>query len=185
MKSLLILLAFALAAITAQAADLYRWVDANGKVHYSDQLPPQAAKDVEKKKFGGNLVPGENLPYGTRQAMKNFPVTLYGGACGEPCDSGRQLLNKRGIPFADVNPAATKEELEAFKKLSGGVSVPVLKVGDSLSKGFESGAWNSLLDAAGYPKSNPLAAPAKNPPPKAEAPGKKPSSGPAPAPENK
>ena len=184
MKSLLFVLVFASTAIMAHGADLYRWVDANGKVHYSDQPPPQTAKGVEKKKFGGNLIPGENLPYATQLAMKNFPVTLYDGACGEPCDTARQFLNKRGIPFTEINPASSKEELEAFKKLTGGTGVPVLKVGDSLSKGFESGAWNSLLDAAGYPKTNPLAHPIKNPT-KTKTPGKNSSSGSAPTSENK
>lgn len=34
----------ALAADAALAQKLYRWTDENGKVHYTDQLPPEAAK---------------------------------------------------------------------------------------------------------------------------------------------
>lgn len=33
-----------LAAHAATAQKLYRWTDENGKVHYTDQLPPEAAK---------------------------------------------------------------------------------------------------------------------------------------------
>lgn len=35
---------FALGANAVQAQKLYRWTDENGKVHYTDQLPPEAAK---------------------------------------------------------------------------------------------------------------------------------------------
>ena len=41
-----LLLAIALAATTAPAGDLYRWVDAEGGVHYTDSPPPGAK--VEK-----------------------------------------------------------------------------------------------------------------------------------------
>jgi hypothetical protein len=45
---LLIALAALLAVTPASAQKLYKWVDQAGKVHYSDQPPPQDAR-VEKK----------------------------------------------------------------------------------------------------------------------------------------
>ena len=41
---LLSTLVLILAADAALAQKLYRWTDENGKVHYTDQLPPEAAK---------------------------------------------------------------------------------------------------------------------------------------------
>ena len=41
------LLSLALLATGADAQNLYRWVDKNGKVHYSDQPPPKEIKKVE------------------------------------------------------------------------------------------------------------------------------------------
>jgi hypothetical protein len=40
---LALLCAFALAAHSVNAAGLYKWIDERGGVHYSDQLPPEAA----------------------------------------------------------------------------------------------------------------------------------------------
>lgn len=48
MKSGLLLLCFALLAAPA-LADVYRWVDADGKVHYSD-TPPPAHQPAERLK---------------------------------------------------------------------------------------------------------------------------------------
>ena len=45
MKSWLLFPVLMLACVAAQA-DLYRWVDADGKVQYSDHLPPANIKQV-------------------------------------------------------------------------------------------------------------------------------------------
>ena len=139
-------------------------MDAQGRVFYSDKPPPSDAREADRLRF--NTRPGEEpLPYAVREAAKNFPVTLYSGDCGEPCNVARNLLDARGVPFVfkDGGETAVQEEL---KKLSGGTGVPVLQVGRTLLKGFEAGQWNSTLDAAGYPKS----APRRVAPPKKEAP---------------
>ena len=44
MKRLFLLLALVCAAIVANAADVYKWTDKDGVVHYSDAQPPADAK---------------------------------------------------------------------------------------------------------------------------------------------
>ena len=142
-----------LACALAQAdSELYRWVDAQGNVHYSDHPPPATIKQFEKMKTVGGK-PGETrLPYALQQAVANFPVKLYTADCGEPCSNARALLAKRGIPYTELDAtlAQTQQEL---KKLTGGpLEVPVLQVGSDTVRGFEEGRWNTSLDAAGYPQ---------------------------------
>lgn len=46
------LLTFVLASVSFDATaqrKLYRWTDKDGKVHYTDQLPPEAAKDKQEE----------------------------------------------------------------------------------------------------------------------------------------
>jgi len=151
MKSWMLFPVLMLACIAAQA-DVYRWVDADGKVHYSDQPPPANIKQLEMKKAAGGKATDAPLPYSLQLAVKNFPVTLYSSACGDGCTRARQLLEKRGIPHAqaDATDPTVQEEL---KKLTGGtIEVPVLKVGRDTLRGFEEGRWNTALDAAGYPR---------------------------------
>lgn len=134
------------------AAEVYRWVDNNGKVHYSDTPPPTNAKNAEVKKVGGNAIDVDKLPYATRDAMKKSPVTLYANNCGTPCDQAKQLLTKRGIPFSLKNPESSTADADALTKLIGSLEVPVMVVGsNSPLKGFEEGAWTSALNNAGYP----------------------------------
>ena len=140
------------------ADTLYRWVDKSGKVHYGDK-PAEDAVNTEQKKFGASAAQGDDeLSYGIRKAKQDFPVTLYVSSnCGEYCVHARALLNKRGVPFAEKN-VGTKEEIEVFKKLTGGDGIPTLMVGKTPLKGFEAGQWNSELDIAGYPKIVPYGA---------------------------
>ena len=170
MKLRILICALLFSAGASLGGNLYRWVDSEGTVHYSDQPPPPSIKDVQQKKLGANVIEGSPT-YELQQAVKNFPVTLYATDCGAGCNKARQLLNKRGIPHNEKNPNQQPESAEALKKIAGDLLVPTLVVGDSQTlKGFEENAWNSALDAAGYPKSSiPEAAkattkPVANPP---------------------
>jgi glutaredoxin len=159
-----LLLALPLAA-DAQTS-VYRWVDKDGKVHFSDSPPPESAKDVQQRRVGGGGVEPE-LPYATQQAARRNPVVLYTAAsCGDPCKQARELLRTRGIPYAERDPQLNVKDAEALTRLVGGLEVPVIVVGSANVKGFEAGEWNSALDTAGYPRSLPpgVRAPTPQPP---------------------
>jgi glutaredoxin len=156
MKQFIYILGMILMFVGATQADsLFRWKDKDGKVHYGDK-PAEDAVGAEQKKFSAVGAAGEDeLPYSLRKAKQDFPVTLYTAAnCGEACLQATTLLGKRGVPYAEKK-ISTNEDAVAFKKLSGGNSVPVLMVGKSILNGFEAGQWNSELDIAGYPKTAP------------------------------
>jgi glutaredoxin len=158
-----------LAAISALAAALltcslasaqttYQWIDPkSGTTVISDQPPPPGAKQIVKR--AGEESSEPQVPYAMRQASEKFPVTLYTSAnCVEGCKQARDLLNGRGIPFSEKMLKSQEEIDELGKQLGGEASVPSIFVGRQSFKGFESGAWNNLLDLAGYPKTAPFGA---------------------------
>ena len=49
MKILMMLVLWTLVAMPASAAKLYKWVDEDGKVHYSDKVPPEAIRNEHKQ----------------------------------------------------------------------------------------------------------------------------------------
>ena len=155
MKKLAIAAAAMLVAATA-GAQMYRWVDKDGKVYYTDTPPPSAAKGVQKR--GTAAAPtdtGPAAPYAVQQAAKNFPVVVYTAPnCGQPCVDGKALLAARGVPYREVaiGDGFTAEDL---KKATGGDTVPVMMVGRSATRGFETEMWHSALDAANYPRGAP------------------------------
>ncbi len=143
------------AGVLAQGQQVYRYTDPDGRVVYSDRPPPGAAKDVQPKRLGANFIENDALPLAARNASENFPVTLYTFACGEICQMAEALLNRRGIPFTQVNVEEAKGA-ERLKALTGEMTAPVLQVGDKLvAKGYNEPRWHAMLDEAGYPKSIP------------------------------
>jgi glutaredoxin len=173
-----LLFAILLGAACAASAQLYRWTDQNGRVHITDTPPPPGARNVQRRSApGGGTAAAEdgNLPFSVQSAAKNFPVTLYTAPDCEPCGAARKLLNARGVPFREVS-VVDAPQTEELRKVAGGLSVPTVKVGASVQKGFEDGAYHALLDGAGYPRTGilpprnqaePKPAPPPPPPPPA------------------
>ncbi|WP_416141990.1 glutaredoxin family protein [Hydrogenophaga sp.] len=143
-----------LLSVTAHAQGVYRIVGPDGRVSYSDQPPPAAnARPTASPGSGGTASP--QLPFELRQINSRYPVTLYtSGECA-PCNSGRILLNARGIPYTEKT-ISTNEDVEALKRLSGQASLPFLTIGSQQIKGYSDGEWTQFLDAAGYPKQSAL-----------------------------
>jgi glutaredoxin len=137
---------------TAALAQQYRWVDDQGQPHYSD-TPPAKAKAVSKAEAKAPR-PQDDAPppYEVQRAMKDFPVTLYTApSCTATCESARTALNRRGVPFTEVQ-VVNADTRERVKALTGAVGVPVLVVGRVVFNGFELSGYQGLLDSAGYPK---------------------------------
>jgi glutaredoxin len=147
--------ATALGALAGAQQQVYRYVDKDGRVIYSDRAPPADSKEIQAKRLTPNFIENNDLPVATSQAAQRFPVTLYTFSCGQVCQNAEGLLNRRGIPFTTVNVEDQKGS-EQLQKLTGAQQAPVLQVGDKLiAKGFNEARWTAMLDDAGYPKSAP------------------------------
>ena len=131
----------------------------DGTITYTDR-PPAAAvgrpapmgKDAPAADTSSALA---GLPLELRQVATRFPVTLYTSTDCSPCESGRRLLQSRGVPFVERR-VISGEDAEALDRLTGGRSVPTLTIGTQALRGYADNDWNSYLDAAGYPRESQL-----------------------------
>jgi glutaredoxin len=158
-------LLLALTASLVQAQGIYRIVGPDGRVTFSDKPPAASDKATALNADGrSETQAASELPYELRQLARRYPVTLYSGENCAPCDSGRALLNNRGIPFTE-RTVSTPQDADALQKLNGDASIPVLTIGGQRLKGFMASDWVQYLDAAGYPKTSQLPANYRNPAP--------------------
>jgi hypothetical protein len=148
----LLLLVSGLAA--AQVQQVYRYVDVDGHVVYSDKPPPSSAREAQAKRIGNNSIDTSDLSFAVQQAQERFPVTLYTFACGVVCDTAQAVLNKRGVPHTVVD-VSLGDGAERLKRLSGGLDAPTVQVGDQYASGFNESKWQTMLTDAGYPKTPP------------------------------
>lgn len=145
------------------AQPIYRNVDKNGKVTFSDRAPTASTEPAAGPQAGITPPANAGLPYELRQVAQRYPVTLYTGEECAPCGAARSLLTTRGIPFEE-RTVKSSQDVEALQRMSSQASLPLLTIGSQQLKGFSDTEWSQYLDAAGYPKSNSLPATYRNPP---------------------
>jgi len=147
------------AALAPAGAQVYRHVGPDGRVVYTDQ-PPSASEAAEASApAASSAAAGSNaaLPYALRQTASRFPVVLYTTAGCQPCDSARQWLQTRGVPFTE-RTVQTATDAAALQALSGQGNLPFATVGQQHLVGFSAAQWGQYIDAAGYPATSQLPA---------------------------
>jgi glutaredoxin len=157
-KSLRLLpwVALALGTFAAPSHALFKVVGPDGSVTYTDRPPPAAiGKAAPLGKDAAAADANAGLPFDLRQVATRFPVTLYTSSDCAPCESGRRLLQGRGVPFSERR-VESNEDAEALNRLTGGRSVPTLMIGSQALRGYADADWHSYLDAAGYPRESRL-----------------------------
>lgn len=140
------------------AQSVYRIVGSDGKVTFSDRAPVAAANATSRAVVGAipdANVQNANLPFALRQVVARYPVALYSGAGCVPCNSGRLLLQARGVPYVE-HTISSNEDIEALQRLSGDKSLPFLTIGGQKIKGFSDAEWSQFLSAANYPLTSQL-----------------------------
>lgn len=145
----------ALTVSPAFAAKLYKWVDEAGNISYQDRPPPEGQGRVEEREVRVRGASGSGDSAADEAAAKS-PVTLYTVPGCKSCDSARQHLKLRGIPFSevDVSPDKIDAQQEMTKKV-GDLAVPTITVGSKVMKGYLESLLDGELDSAGYPKPQP------------------------------
>jgi glutaredoxin len=162
-------LALLCCAMLAQA-QMYKSVGPDGRVSYSDTPPSAAAaRQVENRALPSAGAGPSTLPYALAQAAKAHPVTLYTSEQCPPCASARAFLAARGVPYAEKT-VSSNVDIAALRAAGGEAQLPFLTVGQAREQGFEEGAWNNALSAAGYPKASQLPKTWSNPAPQPAAP---------------
>ena len=155
--SLPVLLAVAALVAATPLYAQFKVVGPDGKVTYTDRPPaPTSGKVTELGGRGSVAAESTTLPLELRQPAGRYPVTLYAstGTC-DPCESARQLLRRRGIPYSERS-VQSPEDADALERLSGGRDSPTLSIGSQTLRGLAPEVWNSYLDAAGYPRESRL-----------------------------
>lgn len=144
-------LALLVAAGAAAAQTVYKWKDAQGKLHYADTPPPTGARVL---KTAGQPSPDTSaLPYELARAVRNHPVTLYttSAAPCDACEQGRVLLRTRGVPYTEKT-VDNGDDQAMQRRLTGKDALPLLVVGQRQVAGYQAAGWQDALDTASYPR---------------------------------
>jgi len=145
------------------ATGIYKWVDENGQLHFSDKpvVTEQNAQEVliEKVTLGPiNTFTAPPVvewaeddadaePKQRRSApiRTNKSVTIFSAPWCGYCTVAKQYMAQRGISYTDYNIEASDYARRKYVEAGGSGSIPLLVVGRHRMTGFDPGQLEAML----------------------------------------
>ncbi len=141
-------------ALAPARGEIYKWTDAQGTMHFSDQPPPEgtaerveirAAQAPAVRPPGVDATPGLAVDQPAAAAPESKRVVMYGAQWCGYCKQARSYFASHNVPYTerdiDRSPAARQE----FERLGGG-GVPLILVGEARLQGFSKGGFERLYN---------------------------------------
>lgn len=172
MKTLRALLTTVLVAVSLTGlarAEIYKWTDQNGGIHFGDVPPPQgrsigeieslpahqqAAPEIDppqpeapKRKRTANQAPAL-----TKQSSEHeeAAVELYTTSWCRYCQKAREFFHARGIPFTEYDIEADADAAQRKQEIDSRPGVPLAVINGQPILGFVPAAYAQAL--AGHPR---------------------------------
>lgn len=127
-------------------AEIYKWVDEQGQVHYSDQKPD----DRPVTKITPDTRTCAGVSYGTIEidtpeatSKTERVVMLSASWCGT-CKKARTYFRRNGIPFREYDIETSRTGKRLYDQL-GARGVPVILVGDKRMNGFSEAGFQRMI----------------------------------------
>ena len=145
----LLLLVVLVTSIPA-GAGVYKWTDAQGRVHYSDDPPPEAKAQQIKLKINSIQGPAVVSTMRNTSATKaKDKVQIYTAVWCGYCKRAKAHLAAKGVPYDETDVESSERGRSEFAQL-GGRGVPVILVGSQRMDGFDASGLDAMLAAAGW-----------------------------------
>jgi glutaredoxin len=151
------LLAIAFASAPPAFAEIYKWTDSNGKVHFSDRAPPDAkAQKLKTDVQSFDAPPMIERPADViRRPARNdsaarpqaTQLTMYATSWCGYCRRARAYFAQKGISYREVDVEASEANQKEFRAY-GGRGVPLFVRGDHRMRGFSAEAFERFLAAS-------------------------------------
>ncbi|MAX56819.1 MAG: glutaredoxin family protein [Alcanivoracaceae bacterium] len=143
MKGLLSLLLFCLCAV-AWSSGIYRWVDDQGNVHFSDSPSEAHASESLKLKINTfESVTYDSLSVELPPSEKRHRVVMYSATWCGVCTKARRYFEANNIGFTEYDVETSQTGKAGFEKLNG-KGVPIILVGDKRMNGFSAAIFETL-----------------------------------------
>jgi glutaredoxin len=144
----LTLAALVFLALAPAEAEIYKWTDAKGVLHFSDKPPPQDQVELVRvpatNSFRAAPVAEPSVARAeSRRPAKAKSVVMFSAEWCGYCRKARRFFQANGVAFRERDiekePAARRE----YERL-GGAGVPLILVGDRRLTGFSEAGFRRL-----------------------------------------
>ena len=139
-----------LSVLGSAQAEIYKWVDADGKTHFSDTPPVQ--KQVEKVTIRVNSVAAPSVsrrPAVLAPSKEPKAVVLYSASWCGYCKKTRAFLADHNIPYTEYDVETSSQGRADYQAMQG-QGVPITLVGEQRLNGYSPDHLGHALRLAGY-----------------------------------
>jgi len=131
-----------------QAAGIYKWTDQHGKVHFSDQPPPETQVEEIKLRINSYTTP----PIIRKLAAEGFAssvqqVVLYSTEWCGVCKRAKAYFQSKDVRYTEYDVEKSRKGRDDYRRLNG-QGVPIILVGDQRMDGFNPARFEGLLKRA-------------------------------------
>lgn len=145
-RSLIIALIGSCLLVPTAFSEIYKWVDENGKTHFSDQKPEQATVEEIEVKVNTITTPSI-LDSDFLEARDRRKVVMYSAVWCGVCKKAARYFREKKIPFKEYDIEKSRKGRQDYTKLNGR-GVPIILVGKKRMNGFSASRFQSMYSEA-------------------------------------
>ena len=119
--------------MSTASAEIFKWVDNDGNMHFTDKPPVNQNTELIELKIN-TYTAVEIVPLVERLGRKD-KLVMYSAVWCVNCKMAKQYFRKNNIPYISYDVESSRIGKRDFKMLRG-KSVPIIIVGDKRMNGF-------------------------------------------------
>ena len=137
-----------LCAAGSALAEVYRWTDEQGRVHFGDQ-PGRGAEQVPLDVRTVSTVTIRYLDeWKVPEAAKPAGLVMYSTEWCGYCKKARRYLNEQGIAFTEKDIEKSEAARREYRQRGGSGGVPYFVKGSRAMQGFQADRLKQFLSSA-------------------------------------
>ena len=145
MKIIIILL---LLVVFPSQAEIYKWVDENGKVHFSDRKPESEKTEelkLEVNTYTHVTFESSTVDIGLNRKTGSKKVVMYSTEWCGYCEKARRYFKKSKIRFTEYDIEKNAKAKRRYDKM-GAKGIPVILVGKKRMNGFSEKGFKRIYE---------------------------------------
>ena len=143
----ILILFFFMLVMQSSHAQIYKWKDADGKVHFGDKKPTNEKSENIQLKINTytSVTIDPAMLKSTKKTNTNKNVTMYSAAWCGICKKAKKHFNKNNISFTEYDIDKDKAAKKRHKEM-GATGVPVIFIGNKRMNGFSAASFERIYN---------------------------------------
>ena len=126
-------------------AQIYKWKDANGKVHFGDRKPINKKSESIKLKINTYKSVTIDPSYlNNKKPSKNNDVVMYSAEWCGVCRKAKKYFSQNNISYTEYDIDKDKAANKRHKEM-GATGVPVIFIGNRRMNGFSVASFEQIF----------------------------------------